>query len=37
MLAVVSSVWNHPNNPTQAVQEFNKIFAEMADTSVASL
>jgi thiamine-phosphate pyrophosphorylase len=36
MLAVVSSVWDHPKNPTKAVQEFNKVFAYMADTSVAS-
>ena len=36
MLAVVSSVWDHPKNPTHAVQEFNKIFADIADTCVAS-
>jgi len=36
MVAVVSSVWDHPKSPTQAVQEFNKVFADMADTSVAS-
>ena len=36
MLAVVSSVWDHPKSPTQAVQEFNKIFANIADTNIAS-
>ncbi len=36
MLAVISGVWDHPVSPTQAVQEFNKIFEEMAVTRVAS-
>jgi thiamine-phosphate pyrophosphorylase len=36
MLAIVSGVWDHPINPTQAVQEFNKIFDDMAVTCVDS-
>ena len=36
MLAVVSSVWDHLQSPTQAVKEFNKIFADSVYTSVAS-
>ena len=36
MLAVVSGVWDHPKGPTGAVQEFNKIFADVVGTNVAS-
>ncbi len=36
MLAVVSGVWDHPRGATVAVQEFNKIFDDVAGTDVAS-
>lgn len=36
MLAVVSGVWDHPKGTTVAVQEFNKIFDDVAGTNVAS-
>jgi thiamine-phosphate pyrophosphorylase len=36
MLAVASGVWDHPKGPTGVVQEFNKIFADVVGTDVAS-
>jgi thiamine-phosphate pyrophosphorylase len=36
MLAVISSIWDHPKSSTQAVQEFNKIFTNIAYASDAS-
>ena len=36
MLALVSGVWDHPKGPNAAVQKFNKIFADVVGTDVAS-